>query len=1227
MPHAPKKPSMPLLFALCLFLSLLLAAAPRLLHAAEAPQKTVRVGYYEQTVFQEGGRPGAIRRGYAYEYYRKIAEYTGWRYEYVYGSFGELYEKFMRGEVDLLAGLAWKKERADIIGYPAASMGRTSYNLLKHASDRSITDSPASLSGKKLGVLESALAGALNRYMARKVVLAEIVSYKDFKSLFSDFYARKLDAIAVEGDGTPRLNDIEALPAFDTVDYYLCVTASRPDLLKELNDAQKSLRADEPFFIDTLRSKYYSSSMTSLALSHAEKHWLESHGTLRVGCLKNYLPYSDANSSGEVKGLVRTIVPAMLSSMNLGGIKVEFTAFSSYDSMMEAMTGGQVDTVFPVGGGLYYSEENGLFQSIPVISSSSELIYKGHFDESMTKSFAVNEKNSMQLYYMKSNFPQAKIILYPSIDACLAAVLNGEAGCTTLNGLRANDLLKNRRYRGLSFRHVNSYDDRCFGVPLGNDGLLKLLNRGIRAVGANFIQKEAYANSSELFTYSTLDLIADNMWIFGSSALALALILLAFFIYDSKRAKRLMREAESARAKLQETNAKLEHSRQELEETDAIIAKAGFGIWHIIVEEGKRRRMQSNAKMLEVLELSTSGLSEEETYAYWQDGVLEEDLPAVLDSFDQMMQGRLAEITYRWKHPKKGVIYVRSGGTAKKTGENAFDLSGYHSEVTESVRADRQREEALASALHAAETASRAKTTFLNNMSHDIRTPMNAIVGFTSLAASHLDSKDLVRDYLGKIAVSSQHLLSLINDVLDMSRIESGKVQLEESEVHIPDIIHDIRSIIQNSIAAKRQEFSVEAQDIATEDILTDKLRLNQVLINILSNAVKFTPEGGTISLHITEKPSPKEGIALFEFRIRDNGIGMSQEFQKTIFDPFTREQNSTVSGIQGTGLGMAITKNIVDLMGGTICVQSTEGKGTEFTLELPFRMNSSKKQFAFPRETGGMHVLVADADSAALLSACSLLQDAGMLADGACSAADAIRLTREAVAGGTPFGAFLIDRHLPGMDSIELVRTMRRDIAFAAPIFLLSASDWSGMERQAMEAGATGFCSKPVFLSELCRLFTQHFGSGGEGNDIVQHAMEGRRILLAEDNELNQQIALTLLEEAGFVVDIACDGAEAVERMEASPAGHYDAILMDVQMPRMGGYEATRRIRSLSDVQKSGIPIIAVTANAFEEDRKSAREAGMDAHLAKPYDMHTMLETICGVIAMRDAARNNHRE
>ena len=762
---------------------------------ADQEPEVVRVGYYENEVFQEGAKEGEVKNGYAYEYYRKLSEYTGWKYEYVYGEFGDLYQMLLDGEIDLLAGLAWREDRAEIIGYPNAVMGKESYYLVKHDVDSDISADPATLNKCKIGVLDSAMVGTLNQYLEDNHIKAEVVTYSDYTQLFEAFDSHDVDILAAESDGAHGREHSEVLTVFGTSDYYLCINKNRPDLLAELNSAQSLLATEEPNYLNTLRAKYYSVSVTAMAFSQAERDWMNHHTSLHVGYLENYLPYSDTDKQGNVTGIVKDIIPAILDELGMQNINVTYSGYSNYNAMVADVSSGQIDVAFPVGGGLYYSEESGIYLSNPVSSSHADLVYKGEFSEKTTEHFAVNENNRMQYYFVRTNYPDAEITFYPSSEDCLSALLSGKAGCVTLNGLRANDILRNKKYEDLSLYQTSYNDARCFGVEIGNEGLLKLLNRGVNVLGTDYAQSISYRYTGGLYSYGFIDALRDHMALVGTIILIIVVVIVFLLVRDVRRTRKEVEEQEKARQNLELKNAELAESQR-----------------------------------------------------------------------------------------------------------------------------------ALSDALVAAEHANRAKTVFLNNMSHDIRTPMNAIVGFTALAASHIDNKEQVQDYLGKISVSSQHLLSLINDVLDMSRIESGKVTIEETDVHLPDVIHGLRTIIQSNIVAKQLELFIDSQNVMHEDIITDKLRLNQVLLNILSNAIKFTPAGGTISFRVIEKPSSVNNIANFEFRIKDNGIGMSEEFQKSIFEAFSREKTSTVSGIQGTGLGMAIAKNIVDMMGGVIMVNSTEG-------------------------------------------------------------------------------------------------------------------------------------------------------------------------------------------------------------------------------------------------------------------------------------------------------------
>ena len=519
--------------------------------------------------------------------------------------------------------------------------------------------------------------------------------------------------------------------------------------------------------------------------------------------------------------------------------------------------------------------------------------------------------------------------------------------------------------------------------------------------------------------------------------------------------------------------------------------------------------------------------------------------------------------------------------------------------------ADKQVNQALSDAVAAAETANRAKSTFLSNMSHDIRTPMNAIIGFTTLAISNIDDKERVKDYLAKTLASSNHLLSLINDVLDMSRIESGKIHLEEVEVNLSDVLHDLKTIVSGQIYAKQLELYMDAIDVTDEDVYCDKTRLNQILLNLLSNAIKFTPAGGTVSVRVRQLAGQVRGCGQYEFRIKDNGIGMSPEFAKKIFEPFERERTSTVSRIQGTGLGMAITKNIVDMMGGTIEVQTAQGKGSEFIIRVPLRVQAEHRPVEKITELEGLKALVVDDDFNTCDSVTKMLVKVGMRAEWTLSGKEAVLRARQSIEMSDVYHAYIIDWRLPDMNGIEVTRQIR-SLNDDTPIIILTAYDWSDIEVEAKAAGVTAFCSKPMFMSDLRETLMSALGQ--KLTDASQELLpeknadfKDRHILLVEDNELNREIAQEILREYGFRVDTAENGEVAVEKVSTAAPGSYDLVLMDVQMPVMDGYTATRKIRALDDPARAKLPILAMTANAFDEDRRNALESGMNGFLSKP--------------------------
>ena len=759
----------------------------------------------------------------------------------------------------------------------------------------------------------------------------------------------------------------------------------------------------------------------------------------------------------------------------------------------------------------------------------------------------------------------------------------------------------------LSFHYEGVREDLCYVPVEGADWMLTILIRD------NVLTDQISSISSGMMRRGIIQIAV--------TVLAMLAVSLALILQSRRHAHTLLEQEKADSARIRAAYAQVERQQTAM---DMIHAAMGSGQWSMDFDEEANmvsctwsdvfRNMlgyESEGDFPNMLESWTELLHDED-----RDRVLRAYWAAVGD----YTGGTVFDVEYRLLTKHAGWRWFHTAGRLSRREDGSpITFVGLFMDVDDARRMSAQLEQQkndLQDALAAAQHANRAKTTFLNNMSHDIRTPMNAIIGFTSLAAAHIDHPEQVQDYLAKITTSSNHLLSLINDVLDMSRIESGKMKIEEKEASLPEIMHDLKTIVQSDITAKQLEFYIDTADVVNEHVLCDKLRLNQVLLNLLSNAMKFTMPGGIVSVRVIQKGAASEGRASYDFQVKDTGIGMSKEFLAHVFDPFERERTSTVSGIQGTGLGMAITKNIVDMMDGTISVTSEEGKGSTFTVSLQLQTCSGPVRQEEIPQLKGLRALVADDDFNTCSSVTKMLSTIGLRPDWTTSGKEAVLRTRLAWEQGDEYAVFIIDWLMPDMNGVEVVRRVRTIIGEEKPIIILTAYDWSDIEEEARDAGVTAFCSKPIFLSELRELLESPFATPEKAVPLPEVSFEGKKILLVEDNELNQEIAVEILQGAGFVVEVADDGKSAVERMAAAQPGQYDLILMDIQMPIMNGYEATRQIRGLGVPGTADIPIIAMTANAFDEDRWAALEAGMDGHIAKPIDIPKLMELLGNLLA-----------
>ena len=1182
--------------------------------AVENDPEVIRVGYYENEVFQEGAGDGLVKTGYAYEYYRKISEYTGWKYEYVYGGFSELYQMLLDGKIDLLAGLAYRDDREGLISYPDAAMGSESYYLVRHDTDTDITQDTDTLNGRKIGVLDSAMVSTLNTFLQEHAIQAEVTVFPDYTGLFGAFDSHEVDILVAESDGAYGRDHAVPLLVFGSTDYYLCVSIQRPDLLSSLDEAQSRLAEEEPNFLYSLSAKYYPASITARAFSEAELEWISSHDTLHIGYLENYLPYSDTDKQGQVIGLIKDYIPDLLEGLGIGDLNVTYTGYEKYDDMIAAMNAGEIDTAFPVGGGLYYSEANGINQSHAVASASSELVYHGEFSEEKLQTFAVNENNRMQYYYVRTNYPDAEITLYPSIEDCLEAVLSGEVGVTTLNGLRANDILRNSKYEGLSMQQTARSDDRCFGVEIGNEGLLKLLNRGITILGSDYAQNISYRYTSGLYTYGFVDMLRDHMTLFASAILAVIALIIFLLVRDSRR----------NRTRLKEKELLLEQQALQKQQDQMITAMASDyrSVYYVDLDKDEAICYRDDPRFSEAPALGASFPFLRDFTAFAYNHVAEpyrEDYLAFIQP--ENIRAALATqqiIAYRFlelNDGKESYAMLRVAGVRHPEDRDDHIVHAIgvgFSDIDEDMRKSLTQQQALRDALDTAEQANRAKTAFLSNMSHEIRTPMNAIIGLNNIAMNDPTASDKVKEYLEKIGASARHLLGIINDILDMSRIESGRMVIKKEEFSFSKNLEQVNNMIGGQCRDKGIHYECRIIGKIDDYYIGDAMKLKQVMLNILGNAVKFTPEGGKVTFLI-EEGHRFDDMATLHLTFKDTGIGMSKEYIPHIFEAFSQEDSSSTSKYGSTGLGMPITKSIVELMNGTIEVESEKGAGTTFTVTVTLEESGRKDTLAADGDLNphDMSVLVIDDDRIALEHAEVILGQIGISCETAESGWEGIDKVRLRHGRQEEYDLILVDWKMPELDGVETTRQIRQIVGNDTPIIILTSFNWDDVADEARAAGVDTFVAKPLFAGSVMDEFREAFRCKNEALAKKTADLKGRRILLAEDVQVNAEIMMMVLGMREMEVDHAENGQEAVNLFASHDAGYYSAILMDMRMPIMDGLEATKVIRAMEREDAKSIPIIALTANAFDEDVQRSLQAGLDAHLSKPVEPEILFGTL----------------
>ncbi|WWR16967.1 response regulator [Lachnospiraceae bacterium JLR.KK008] len=691
---------------------------------------------------------------------------------------------------------------------------------------------------------------------------------------------------------------------------------------------------------------------------------------------------------------------------------------------------------------------------------------------------------------------------------------------------------------------------------------------------------------------------------------ALAVVLAVDVLYFGAQAKQ--------KQKIQET------MREQLDVID-VLGQEYLMLWGVDVHTGVCKLYRADPEKISVLQ--QIGVSESMDYKtiisrYIDHYVTREEQEELKKTilrdgfFEEIAENSIYTVNYTRQIGEEMRYFQMCFAKNIRSGGEAMGVVGFRN-IDETVRNEMRQKKLLSDALEQAEAANEAKSKFLSNMSHDIRTPMNGIIGMTAIAGAHLDDQERVADCLKKITVASKHLLGLINEVLDMSKIESGRVDLNEEAFNLSDLVDNLLTMSKAQIRAHQHELVVNINNVIHEKVIGDSLRIQQVFMNLMGNAIKYTPDGGEIKLTISEKKTNRKKTGFYEIVFEDNGIGMSEEFVQRIFEPFARADDGRISKIQGTGLGMPIARNITRMMGGDIAVESRLHEGSRFTVTFLLELQE-EEEISYDKFID-LSVLVVDDDSMSCESACDMLDGMGMKSEWVLSGKEAVARVAQRHESGDDFFAVIVDWKMPEMDGVTTTMEMRKIVGDDIPIIIISAYDWSDIEQEARKAGADAFIGKPLFKSRMVSLFHEFVEGAQEEKkdkdtpleDLGKLDLSDKRVLLVEDNELNAEIAQEILEMTGIKVELAENGSVAVDMVAAAAPGYYDIVLMDIQMPLMNGYEATRAIRAFDRKDTKELPIIAMTANAFVEDVHASKGAGMNGHMAKPLDLRVLSEVL----------------
>ena len=1213
---------------LALFICFVLLASNIPASAAEEPanNRTVKAGVFFFDGYHMRDDDG-VYTGYGIELLNLISQYSHLNFEFVGydNTWEEMQSMLLSGEIDVVTSARKTRARTETFGFSDPIERNSTVLSVREENTSFVSGDYSTYDGMTVGLLSgSSQNRTLPTFASENGFTYQTREYEDSGQLEAALKSGEIDAIL-----TSNLRRGEGERILDTthIDYFYAITRKEDQaILDEINYALSQMNLHEgDYWANNLYNKYYGSgevSTNSVAFTQRELDYIDAVASgekrITVTSMPGRKPYSYAED-GELKG----IQPRFFDSlMQIAGLPYEMIVPGDNAEYQQLLESGGVDVVIDWQQSASTETEytSGGFLTKPYMNTGTTLVTRKDHSGPVSSLAVLEGLVGLPLEF--DQFKDARLMPCSSQEELLRAVLDGETDAAFMRTHAAQFYVNDDKTHSLQFSILDS-DQIVFNMYIPNSSdheLVTILNKCIQQVSDDVLSRlvTEYTAGTPANVAFFQYMAAHPGMIFALCSIAtLAIGVILFFYLRSRWNRKLLQMTE--------------RDKRELEEQLAIanaLSRDLLTVYKLDMQAGSVVALKTDEYMPSGMDWASGKAFPytEALHRYIDEWILDEDKSELKESLSlERLRKELSdsyEYTGNYRARLKGEIHnFQFVCVAYRTEDQATPraLIGFRN-IDEIIYKEQKQKAALEDALHMAQAANEAKTAFLSSMSHDIRTPMNAIIGFLTLMRDEADHPEAVREYIERIDSASQHLLSLINDVLDMNKIESGSTTLSLAEMDLADVIAEINSIIQPQAKAKNQNFEIFVSHLNFEHLLGDKMRINQILINLLSNSVKYTPENGTVEMRVEELPQVMSNYSRIRFTVRDNGLGMSEDYLKVIFDPFTREDTKVTHEIQGTGLGMAITKRLVDLMGGSIKVDSKLGEGSTFVVELELHIREQENDPRFWADHRIARIIVVDDDEEVCRNVVKTMAVVGVSTDYATGGEEAVRMVRGAQEAGKPYDLILLDWKMPGLNGLETARLIREDSKI--PILLLTSYDWREIEQEAMEIGVNHFMPKPFFMSTFKEAVRLMLGRAKEAERQEADVVKGMHILVVDDIEVNRIILVKILTTLGAECDTASNGQEAVEKFMDAPSG-YDLILMDVQMPGMNGYEATRAIRASDHPSAKAIPIIAMTANAFVDDVRDAIDSGMDAHIAKPVQVDKLKATVQQVLDSRAAAEN----